>query len=113
MGNNVQDKQFLALELTKISYGNSGEEYSDEIINDSYEYHLRRLTNTLDEIETIDAIKNECDRLRKENEKLKTNSQDVLKPLINDIATLVNGCKGDMEPYVYEAILSNCRRYEK
>ena len=113
MKNDIQDKQYLALELTKICYGNKGEEYADDTIFDTYEHNLRKLTNTFDEIETISSLKNEIDKLQEENKRLKKNNQDNLKPLINDMLTIAKGCQGDMEPYVYESIVSNCKRYEK
>ena len=112
MRNDIQDKQYLALELTKIGYGNNGNDFSDENICDSYEYYLKRLTDTLDKINEFESLKNEIAKLQKENEQLKFNNQDNYKPLITDILTLCDGCKKDMEPYVYEAIISNCKRYE-
>lgn len=115
MNNDVQDKQFLALELTKIAYPprleTSGARLEE--IYKAYEYFLKQTTEITDEIETVIALKSEVERLQKENERLKTDNQAVLKPLITDITTIANGCRGDMEPYVYEALLSNCKRYEK
>ena len=113
MKNDIQDKQYLALELTKICYGNKGEEYAGDTIFDTYEHNLRKLTNTFDEIETISSLKNEIDKLQKENERLKTDNRVMLEPLIKDITGIINNGKGDMEFYIYEAILNVCRRYEK
>ena len=112
MNNELQDKQYIALELTRILYGDN-EELTREGILYAYDYYLKELTDTVDEIETTQALKNQIKYLQEENDRLKVNNRDVLKPLINDILTLVDGCKGDMEPYVYEAIIRNCKRYEK
>lgn len=112
MNNELQDKQYLALELTRILFSDKQELNCDSIMV-CYNTFLKKLTDTIDEIETTQALKNQIKYLQEENDKLRANNQDVLKPLINDILTLVDGCKGDMEPYVYEAITSNCKRYEK
>lgn len=112
MNNDMKDKQYLALELTKILYGDNTE-LTNEGIFTSYESFLKKLTGLHDEIETTQALRNQIKYLQEENDRLKTDKQAVLKPLISDITTIVNGCRGDMEPYVYEALLSNCRKYEK
>lgn len=112
MSNDTQDKQFLALELTKIFF-NDKVRYKPKDIYETYTYFLTRLHDLTDMVETTVSLKSEVERLQKENERLKTDNQAVLKPLICDITTIANGCRGDMEPYVYEAIISNCRRYER
>jgi hypothetical protein len=105
--NDIKDKQYLALELTKIQCGGS-DTSSKEGVYACYEYFLKELTKTLDELSTITELKNEIARLQKENEQLRTNNRDVLNPFISKIITLADGCKGDMEPYVYSAIINNC-----
>ena len=103
MENNIQDKQFMALELTKILYGdNKG--LNTENIYTSYTYFLKQLTETFDELETIDAIKNELDKLRKENERYKNDNQADITRLCEDIMCIITGARGDMEPYVYNSL---------
>ena len=110
--NDTQDKQYIALELTKILF-NDKVKYKPKDVYTTYTYFLIQLHELTDMVETTTSLKSEIERLQKENERLKKNNRDGLKPLINDILTLVDGCKGDMEPYVYEAIVSNCKRYDK
>ncbi len=110
--NDTQDKQYIALELTKILF-NDKVKYKPKDVYDAYTYFLIQLHELIDMVETTTSLKSEIERLQKDNERLKKNNRDGLKPLINDILTLVEGCKGDMEPYVYEAIISNCKRYDK
>ena len=74
-----------------------------------YKYFLEELTDTIDGIVTTDSLKTEIERLRKENASLKNNNQAILNPFIDTILALANECKGDMEPYVYQAITNNCR----
>ena len=112
MTNELQDKQYIALELTRILFSDKQELHCDYIL-ECYNTFLKELTGVADEIETTQALKNQIKYLQEENDRLRANNQDVLKPLINDMLTLVDGCKGDMEPYVYEAIIRNCKRYEK
>lgn len=115
MNNDIKDKQFLALELTKIAYPSNAEtlDIDDETIYKSYEYYLSQLTGLIDSVNTVSSLKNEVVRLQNENAALKRNNLEMLEPLIADITSVVNNCRGDMEQYVYDAILSTCRRYEK
>ena len=106
MSDDLKDKQYLALELTKICYGNKEEEYSEDIIYETYENNLKKLTNTIDEIEPVTALKNEIAKLQKENKRLKLINQDSLTPFANDIMSVLVGAKGDMEPYVYDSIVN-------
>lgn len=106
MNNDLKDKQYLALELTKICYGNKGEEYADDIIYETYENNLKKLTDTIDEIETVATLKNEINKLQRENKRLELINQDNLTPFANDIMNVLVGAKGDMEPYVYDSIVN-------
>ena len=112
MKNDIQDKQYLALELTKIERGGSNVSSKEDVYS-CYEYFLRKLTKTFDELSTVFELKNEIDKLQKENERLKTDNRVMLKPLIKDITEIINNGRGDMEFYIYDAILNICRRYEK
>lgn len=108
--NDTQDKQYIALELTKIMYPSremsKALSPSEDCVYDTYEKYLKRLTSTIDTIDTIDALKTEIERLQKENERLKTNNLDIIRPFANDIMNVLNGAKGDMEPYVYGSLVN-------
>lgn len=103
MVRDIQDKQYLALELTKISYPPIKDLFctSDETILKTYEYFLKELTNTLEEIDTIHSIKSELARLQKENDRLKRDNQDILKPFCEQLKKALDENVGDMEPRVY------------
>lgn len=106
MSNDTQDKQYIALELTKIAYPPILQTYGTNIedIYKSYEYFLKQTTEITDEIDTIASLKNEVERLRKENERFKDDNQVIVKRLCEDIMNVLVGAKGDMEPYVYSSI---------
>lgn len=108
MKSDIQDKQYLALELTRISYPPTLETSGVELeeIYKAYEYFLLQLTEITDEIETITSLKAEVERLRKENERFKADNQAVVKGFCEDIMFVLTGAKGDMEPYVYSSIVN-------
>ena len=103
--NDTQDKQYVALELTKILF-NDKVKYKPEDIYKTYTYFLIQLCELMDTIETATTLKDEIERLQKENERLKINNQDIIRPFANDIMNVLNGAKGDMEPYVYSSLVN-------
>ena len=105
MTNELQDKQYLALELTRILFSDKQELNCDSIIV-CYNTFLKKLTDTIDEIETTQALRNQVKYLQEENDRLRANDQDILKPFASDIMNVLVGAKGDMEPYVYDSIVN-------
>lgn len=103
MNNDLQDKRFLALELTKISF-NDKTKCTQKNVFDTYSYFLLQLTDTLDKIDTISSLITEITKLREENKQLKDNNRDVLEPFCETLLKILDDCKGDMEPYVYKAL---------
>ena len=106
MRNETQDKQYLALELTKIKYPANTPAvcYTNEDIINTYQYFLKQTMEITDSIETVTTLKNEIDKLQKENERFKADNQVAIKRLCEDIMNVLVGAKGDMEPYVYSLI---------
>lgn len=106
MKNDIQDKQYIALELTKIAYPPILQSYGTSVqdIYKSYEYFLKQTMEITDDIETISSLKNEINKLRIENERFNADNQVVVKRLCEDIMNVLVGAKGDMEPYVYSSI---------
>lgn len=112
MKNDIQDKQYLALELTRILF-NDKIKHKPEDVYTTYTYFLIQLCELTDTIETVSSLKSEIAKLQEENERLKTDNRVMLEPLIKDITEIINNGRGDMEFYIYDAILNICRRYEK
>jgi len=108
MNNELQDKQYLALELTKIAYPPILETYGTacDKIYKSYEYFLKQTMEITDDIETVATLKNEINKLQRENKRLELINQDNLTPFANDVMNVLVGAKGDMEPYVYDSIVN-------
>ena len=107
--NNRQDEQFVALELTKIKYPETGKpNYNREDIFDTYEYNLRRLSNTLDDIGTTITLKKQMEKLQKENAEYKEYNRYAVEKLCEQILKALENCRKDMEPYVYKGIKDIC-----
>ena len=104
--NDTQDKQFVALELTKIAYPPIRETCGaklDEIYH-AYEYFLKSTMEITEDIGTIVSLKEEARKLRLENERLKENNRDAFKPFCSDLMAILTSAQGDMEPYVYGSL---------
>ena len=105
MNNDLKDKQYLALELTKILYGDNTE-LTNEGIFTAYESFLKKLTGLHDEIETIQALRNQIKYLQEENDRLRVDNLDILKPFCDKLMAVLREAQGDMEPYVYTALMN-------
>ena len=101
--NDLQDKQYLALELTKIAYLYAGS-YEDKDIYESYKYYLDQLTGLSQDLTTVQELKKEIDKLHGLL-KIATDNPEHGKKL-HRLIDVVNQCKGDMEPYVYECLMA-------
>lgn len=100
---NVQDKQYLALELTKIAYSSTGS-YEDKDVYESYRYYLDQLTGLLQDLATVQELKKEIDKLQGLL-RIATDNPEHGKKL-HRLIDVINQCKGDMEPYVYECLMA-------
>ena len=99
----IRDKQYLALELTKITFEHSEGYAKRKEVMQNYWYFLEDLTGVFEKIAKLEE-------LEKENEKLQglirvqTEKQDNgLK--LHRLIDVINQCKGDMEPYVYDTLM--------
>lgn len=101
--NDLQDKQYLALELVKLAYPSNSMWDDDEIFN-SYKKQLERLTGLTQDLETVKNLQEEIERLqgliRIQAEKRDNGAK------LHRLIDVVNQCKGDMEPYVYECLMA-------
>lgn len=102
--NEMQDKQYLALELTKIKYQKLPEKVKRGDIMSDYWYFLNDLTGVLDKAVQIEELEKEIETLR-EFIRMQSEKQDNGKKL-QRIKDVLNQCKGDMEPYVYECLMA-------
>ena len=104
--NEMQDKQYLALELTKIKCDkiNNNGIYNRENIMEDYWYFLESLTEVFEKVAQVEELERENEKLRGLL-KLKTDDPERVKKL-QRITDVINQCKGDMEPYVYECLMA-------
>ena len=102
----IQDKQYLALELTKIKCDkiNNNGIYGRENIMEDYWYFLESLTEVFEKVAKVEELEKEIEKLQVLL-KLATENPNHGKKL-HRLIDVVNQCKGDMEPYVYECLMA-------
>lgn len=110
--NNTQDKQFLALELTKIKFQNVTNVINKTQIYETYEYNLKRLCGLMKEIDMVSSLKSELEKVQEKNLKFESITRDSGEEITNEILEMLDECKGDMEPYVYERIVTKIMSYK-
>lgn len=103
MNSSIQDKQYLALELTKILFSDK-EELSVSNIATCYASMLKEITGTIESVEETAEIKKKIALLQKENDNLKQNNRDSLRPFCERLLEVLQETKKDMEPYVYSIL---------
>lgn len=109
MNNELQDKQYLALELTKILFSDKVKHNQEQVFK-TYQYFLLNVTNIYGTIDTFLFLKNENERLQKENNEFKSNNRADFEKFTEDIRRFVEENKGDMEPYVYSSLIGLCAK---
>lgn len=102
--NDIQDKQYLALELTKLTVANYNDFVCNEKIMENYYYILNDLTGVMDKIEKLQELEKEIEKLQGLL-KIATDNLNHGKKL-HRLIDVINQCKGDMEPYVYECLMA-------
>lgn len=105
--NEMQDKQYLALELTKIKCDkiNNNGIYGRENIMEDYWYFLESLTEVFEKVEKVEELEKEVEAL-KEFIASKMGKQEDNGLKLHRLIDVINQCKGDMEPYVYECLMT-------
>lgn len=102
--NEMQDKQYLALELTKITLEHSEGYAKRKDVMESYWYFLDDLTGVFEKITKLEELERENEKLqgliRIQSEK----QDNGLK--LHRLIDIINQCKGDMEPYVYDTLMN-------
>lgn len=102
--NNIVDKVYLALELTKLWL--TKEESKEDIIK-TYNYFLNELTG-IDNIAIIDELNKELENITNKYNDLEKNMESIINERVNykkDVLhSILANAKGDMEPYVYESL---------
>lgn len=101
--NDLQDKQYLALELTKTMFQYVHDVIDKDIVFETYSYFVSELTGLSQDMETVKSLQEEVERLqgllRIVSESPNTDSK------LNNLSSIINECKGDMEPYVYDTLM--------
>lgn len=102
--NEMQDKQYLALELTKITFEHSEGYAKRKDVMENYWYFLEDLTGVFEKVAQVEELEKENERLQGLL-KIATDNLNHGKKL-HRLIDVVNQCKGDMEPYVYECLMA-------
>ena len=102
--NEMQDKQYLALELTKITFEHSDGYAKRKDVMENYWYFLEDLTGVFEKVARVEELEKENERLQGLL-KIATDNPNHGKKL-HRLIDVVNQCKGDMEPYVYECLMA-------
>lgn len=102
--NEMQDKQYLALELTKITFEHSEGYAKRKDVMENYWYFLEDLTGVFEKVARVEELEKENERLQGLL-KIATDNPNHGKKL-HRLIDVVNQCKGDMEPYVYECLMA-------
>ena len=99
----LRDKQYLALELTKITFEHSEGHAKRKDVMGNYNYFLNELTGVIEKAVQIEELEQEIERLQGLIRVQAEKQDNGLK--LHRLIDVVNQCKGDMEPYVYDALM--------
>lgn len=101
----MQDRQYLALELTKIYYQGDRIPINTSGVMDTYRFYLNNLSELLNNSETIKQLQCEIDKLNEEIARLNTEKiNNTIDFKLNQIKDIITNGKSDMEPYIYNQI---------
>lgn len=102
--NEMQDKQYLALELTKITFEHSEGYAKRKDVMENYWYFLEDLTGVFEKVAKVEELEKDNERMRI----LLSERVEYPDPSIklHRLIDVINQCKGDMEPYVYECLMA-------
>lgn len=98
----MQDKQYLALELTKIKYQSITDKTDRSDLMSDYWYFLESLTGVFEQVAQLEELEKENERMRILLTKQEETSHTAK---LHSIISIINDCKGDMEPYVYDTLI--------
>ena len=100
----MQDKQYLALELTKITFEHNEGYTKRKDVMENYWYFLEDLTGVFEKIAKLEELERENEKLQGLIRVQAEKQDNGLK--LHRLTDVVNQCKGDMEPYVYECLMA-------
>lgn len=100
MDNYVNNNQFMALELVKLS--GSGKKASE--IVDDYNYILDNLIKH-EKSKELKELEDRISDMKKEKISLVMGDRYNTK-ILDEIYTVLNDNKGNMEPYVYDSLIN-------
>jgi hypothetical protein len=102
--NDIQDKQYLALELTKIKHQSITDETDRRDIMEDYWYFLEDLTSIFEKVARVEELEKDNERMRILLSERVEHPDPSIK--LHRLIDVINQCKGDMEPYVYECLMA-------
>lgn len=101
--NELQDKQYLALELTKTMFQYVHDVIDKDVLFETYSYFVSELTGLYQDLETVKSLQEEVKRLQG---LLKISEESKIEaPKLTKLKTVLNESKGDMEPYIYDTLI--------
>lgn len=108
---NIIDKIYLALELTKLKFNNTTNSDKSEIYT-SFEYFLKELTG-IEDLSVVDKLKDENNTLHAlyEDLKEKVKNDTIKEKKINDLLNIIESNRCDMEPRVYNLLVTNLKTW--
>ena len=101
----IRDKQYLALELTKITFEHSEGYAKRKEVMQNYWYFFEDLTGVFEKIAKLEELERENEKLQGLI-RIQAEKQDNNGLKLHRLIDVVNQCKGDMEPYVYECLMA-------
>ena len=101
----MQDKQYLALELTKITFEHNEGYANRKDVAENYWYFLEDLTGVFEKIAKLEELEREVERLQGLIS-IRVEKQEDHGVKLHRLIDIINQCKGDMEPYVYECLMA-------
>ena len=110
MRDNVIDKVYLALELTRLYIPERHKDsiFNKEFVKDTFDYFVSELTG-IENISNYDDIVSEREKYKKMYEDLTRDVDNrvngIIEYKLKAIKQTLDQCKGDMEPYVYKSLI--------
>ena len=104
MNNNIVDKVYLALELTRLW---NFKQANRKDIMETFNYFLNSLTG-IEDITIIDKLKKELEETKDKYNNLRDNMETIVEEKVaykkDVLKHILDNAKGDMEPHVYESL---------
>ena len=111
MKNETMNIAYIALELTKIYIGNMPKDkciFTKETVGDAYDHYLADLFG-LEDLDKFKETQRQLEEITDKYNDLRENMETIIEEkagYTKDILKhILEGAKGDMEPYVYQSLI--------